>query len=118
MTRTLTPADLDPGKSEAAATGLDSNDDENRAQCDAWHTSGRLAAYDAIMGVARLLDQLRRVEEAMEVVARERGDAVCERDRWQPAEDAEREAEARAEARSDTADAVAAGRRRRDPDCR
>lgn len=44
---------LAPGRSEARELGIDSSDDENRVQCDAWHSSG-LAGLDAIMEVARL----------------------------------------------------------------
>jgi hypothetical protein len=40
--------------------GGDSNEEENRAQCDAWHSSG-LAKLDAIMEVARLQDEVERL---------------------------------------------------------
>jgi len=44
---------LSPGKSEAPETGRYSNDAENRALCDAWHSTG-LAAHDAIMWIVTL----------------------------------------------------------------
>jgi len=63
---------LCPGKSEAPETGCNSNDAENRALCDAWHSTG-LAAHDAIMKVVGLevcVESLRdRLEELVTTTA-------------------------------------------------
>lgn len=50
---------LSPGKSDVYC---DSNDPENRALCDAWHSTG-LAAHDAIMEVVRLEDEVRELRD-------------------------------------------------------
>ena len=56
---------LAPGKSEAAAIGIDSNDAENVAQCDDWHTSG-LAKHDAIMAVVSITELVERLQARIE----------------------------------------------------
>jgi glucose-6-phosphate isomerase len=52
---------LRPGKDEAAATGRDSNDEENRAQFDEW--AAMQLFKDALDRIAELEERVRSYEE-------------------------------------------------------